>query len=211
MFPWGTIVGLAGQAVSGIASTINNKKTQAVADSEAARQDAYYNAQAYEDPLARSENARLLNQYDRQSEQQLERAQGVANITGATPEYTLGVQKSIANGRADLMGSMSSSASERRDKYMDKAEIAKHRKVLEDQERRADRNTTYANLAANAASAAGSIIDSYSPSASRDGSPIGKAVSSEKGVTVTSSPTTLDKEVGKMNAGLAAIKKSNGW
>lgn len=161
MFPWGAIVGLAGQAVSGVASIFNNKKTQSVADAEAARQEAYYNAQAMQDPLTRSENAKLLAQYDRKAQQQVDNAQGVATITGATPEYTLGVQKAVANGRADLMGGMAAEASERRDKYEDKAELARHQKVLEDQERRAERNTTYANLAANAASAAGSIIDSY--------------------------------------------------
>lgn len=116
-----------------------------------------------QDPLTRSENARLLAQYDRKAQQQVDNAQGVAAITGATPEYTLAVQKAVADGRADLMGGMASEASERRDKYEDKAETARHQKVLDDQERRAARNQTYANLAANAASAAGSIIDSYSP------------------------------------------------
>ncbi len=163
MFPWGAIVGLAGQAVSGISSVFNNKKTQSVADAEAARQEAYYNAQAMQDPLTRSENAKLLAQYDRQAQQQVDNAQGVATITGATPEYALGVQKAIANGRSNLMSGMASEASERRDKYEDKAETVRHEKVLDDQERRAARNQMYANLAANAASAAGSIMDSYSP------------------------------------------------
>lgn len=163
MFPWGAIVGLAGQAVSGISSVFNNKKTQSVADAEAARQEAYYNAQAMQDPLTRSENAKLLAQYDRKAKQQVDNAQGVATITGATPEYALGVQKAIANGRSNLMSGMASEASERRDKYEDKAETVRHEKVLDDQERRAARNQMYANLAANAASAAGSIMDSYSP------------------------------------------------
>ncbi len=163
MFPWGAIVGLAGQAVSGISSVFNNKKTQSVADTEAARQEAYYNAQAMQDPLTRSENAKLLAQYDRQAQQQVDNAQGVATITGATPEYALGVQKAIANGRSNLMSGMASEASARRDKYEDKAETVRHEKVLDDQERRAARNQTYANLAANAASAAGSIMDSYLP------------------------------------------------
>lgn len=163
MFPWGAIVGLAGQAVSGISSVFNNKKTQSVADAEAARQEAYYNAQAMQDPLTRSENAKLLAQYDRQAQQQVDNAQGVATITGATPEYALGVQKAIADGRSNLMSGMASEASERRDKYEDKAETVRHEKVLDDQERRAARNQTYANLAANAASAAGSIMDSYLP------------------------------------------------
>ncbi len=163
MFPWGVIVGLAGQAISGISSVFNNKKTQSVADAEAARQEAYYNAQAMQDPLTRSENAKLLAQYDRKAKQQVDNAQGVATITGATPEYGVAVQKAVAEGRANLMSGMASEAIKRRDKYEDKAEKARYEKVLDDQKRRAERNQTYANLAANAARAAGSIIDSYSP------------------------------------------------
>lgn len=160
-FPWGAIVGLAGQAVSGIASAINNRKMQQSADAEAERQKAYYEAKANENPLSRSENARVLGQYDRKAQQQIDTARGVAAITGATPEYTLAVQKAVAEGRADLMGNITAEASERKDKYDDLVETAKHQKVLDDQERRAARNQTYANLAANAASAAGSIMDSY--------------------------------------------------
>ena len=161
VFPFGAIVALAGQAASGIMSARNNKGMQQTADAEAARQQAYYEAKANENPLSRSENARLLAQYDRKAQQQTDAARGVAAITGTTPEYTLGVQKAVAEGRADLMGGMAAEASERKDKYEDKAETARHKKVLDDQERRAARNTTYANLAANAASAAGSIMDSY--------------------------------------------------
>ena len=160
-FPWGAIVGLAGQAVSGIASARNNRKMQQAADAEAERQKAYYEAKANENPLSRSENAHILGQYDRKAQQQIDAARGVAAITGATPEYTLGVQKAVAEGRADLMGNITADASERKDKYDDLGETAKHQKVLDDQERRAARNQTYANLAANAASAAGSIMDSY--------------------------------------------------
>ena len=161
MIPWGALIGLAGQAVSGIASARNNRKMQQAADAEAERQKAYYEAKANENPLSRSENARVLGQYDRKAQQQIDAARGVAAITGATPEYTLGVQKAVAEGRADLMGNISADASERKDKYEDKAETARHQKVLDDQARREARNQTYANLAANAASAAGSIMDSY--------------------------------------------------
>ena len=158
----GALIGLAGQAVSGIASAINNKRQQQAADAEAARQRAYYDAKANENPLARSENQHLLGQYDRQAQQQIENARGVAAITGATPEYGLAVQKAVAEGRADLMGNMSADASRRADFFNQKGEQAAHQKFLDDQERKAARNQTYANLAANAASAAGAIMDSYS-------------------------------------------------
>ena len=164
MFPWGAIIGLAGQAVSGIASAINNRKQQRAADAEAARQQAYYDARANENPLARSENQYLLGQYDRDAQRQVETARSISAITGATPEYSLGVQKAVAEGRANLMGKMSAGASARADYYNQLGEQAKHTKFQEDQERKAARNQTYANLAANAASAAGSIIDSYTAS-----------------------------------------------
>ena len=162
MFPWAAIIGLAGQAVSGFASAINNKRMQQSADAEAARQEAFYKAQASQDPLSRSENRSLLGQYDRDAKKQVETARNVAAITGATPEYSLGVQKAVAEGRANLMSNMSAGASRRADYYNTLGEETRHRKALEDQQRRAERNQTYANLAANAATAAGSIMDAYS-------------------------------------------------
>jgi len=161
VFPFGAIVSLAGQAASGIMSAMNNRKMQQAADAETARQVASNEAKAYENPLARSENQQAMAQYDRTSKQQLENARGVATITGATPEYALGVQKGIADGRAELMGGIAAGASAQKDKYLDKAEKVKERKFEDDQARRAARNTTYANLAANAASAFGGILDSY--------------------------------------------------
>lgn len=162
MFPWGVIVGLAGQTVSGIMSARNNRAQQQAADAEAARQQAAYEAKANEDPLARSENQRLLNQYDREAKRQVERARNMAVITGATPEQAAAVQKGVAEGRANLMGDMAASASARKDRYEQMAENARHQKALDDQARLAARQETYANLASNAASAVGGIIDSYS-------------------------------------------------
>lgn len=162
MIPWGAIIGLAGQAVSGIASAVNNRRQQASADAEAARHEAVYEAKANEDPLARSENQRLLNQYNREAQRQVERARNMATITGATPEQAAAVQKGIANGRANLMGDMAADASYRKDRYEQMAENVRHQKSLDDQARLAARQQTYANLAANAASAVGGIMDSYS-------------------------------------------------
>lgn len=211
-FPWGAIVGLAGQAVSGIASAMNNRKMQQAADAETARQVASNEAKAYENPLSRSENQQAMAQYDRTSKQQLENARGVATITGATPEYALGVQKGIADGRAELMGGIAAGASAQKDKYLDKAEKAKEQKFADDQERRLARNTTYANLAANAASAAGSIIDSYATKPTpKAPAAIETPAYTYNGVTVTNPPTSLQQEINKKNTGLAAIKSRNGW
>lgn len=162
MFPWGAIVGLAGQTVSGVLSAINNRRQQQEADAEAARQKAYYDAKANENPLSRSEVQHVLGQYDRAAQQQIENARGVAAITGATPEFTTAVQKGVAEGRANLMGNVAAGASRRADYYNMLGEQAQHQKALEDQQRRYERNQTYAALAANAASAVGSIMDGYS-------------------------------------------------
>lgn len=212
-FPWGAIVGLAGQAVSGIASAMNNRKMQRAADAEAARQVASDEAKAYENPLSRSENQQAMAQYDCTSKQQLENARGVATITGATPEYALGVQKGIADGRAELMGGIAAGASAQKDKYLDNVEKAKEQKFEDDQARRAARNTTYASLAANAASAAGSIIDSYiSKPTPTPPAAIKTPAYTYKGITVTAAPpASLQQEIDKKNTGLAAIKRPKGW
>ena len=223
MFPWGALVGLAGQAVSGIASAFNNRKMQQQADAEAARQKAYYEAKANENPLSRSENQHLLGQYDRDAQQQIENARGVAAITGATPEYGLAVQKGVAEGRANLMGQMAAGASARKDYFEQKGEEAAHQKALDDQARRAERNQTYANLAANAASAAGSIIDAYgaakapkqeesfvNPHKLAQLQAEGNAaveqmnqaakLKTAQGVTVSNPPTTVEQELAKIRA-----------
>lgn len=155
----GTLLSLAGTAASGLMSYFNNKKAQQQADAEAARQQAFYQAKANENPLSRSENQHLLGQYDRQAQQQIENARGVAAITGATPEYGLAVQKAVANGRADLMGNMAAGASARADKYNQLGEEARHQKAMDDQARIAARNETFANLAANAANIVGSSFE----------------------------------------------------
>lgn len=183
MFPWATILSLAGQAVSSALSVKNNKDIQQNADAEAARQQEFYNAQASQDPLARSDNRALLGQYDRAAKKQVETARNVSAIKGATPEYSEAVQKAVAEGRADLMGKMSIGASARADRYNTMGEMARHQKVAEDQQRRAERNQTFANLAANAANAAGTLIGGFgsmkapaAPDKSNSINPVNEAV-----------------------------------
>lgn len=159
----GSILGAAGSVASGIMSSINNKKALQAQQAEAARQQAYYEAKANEDPLSKASNQRLLNEYDRKSQKQMQAAQGVAAITGATPEYTLAVQKGIAEGRADLMGNISASHEATAEKALEQAELSRQQAAKAEQERLAARNQTYANLAANAASAAGSMISGMQP------------------------------------------------
>lgn len=162
MFPWGSIIGLAGQSVSGALSITNNRRMQQEADAEAARRKAFYEAKANENPLSRSEVQHVLGQYDRSAQQQIENARSVAAIKGSTPEFAAAVQKGVAQGRANLMGQAAAGASQRADYYNMMGELAQHQKAQEDMQRRMQRNSTYAALAGNAASAVGAIMDGYS-------------------------------------------------
>lgn len=188
---WGALIGLAGQAVSGIASIINNRRQQQAADAEAARQQAMYSAKANENPLSRSDNQHVLGQYDRDAQKQVETARNIAAIKGGTPEAAAAVQKAEAEGRANLMGQMAAGASRRADYYNELGEQAAHQKFLDDQERRAARNQTYANLASNAASAAGGIMDSYST---------GSSVEKKPAAESRQSPTLQDQHQFESNA-----------
>lgn len=165
MIPWATILSAGAQLYGGIKSAINNRQQQANADAEAARQQAYYNAEAAANPLSRAENQYLLGKYDREAKAAVDRARSVGKITGATPEYSLAVQKGIAEGRADLMGQMSAGASQRADRYKMAGEMAAHQKAVEDQQRLAARQQTYANLVQNASSAFGNMMAAYQPKA----------------------------------------------
>lgn len=158
----GAIVGVAGTAASGIMSAINNKKRERQAQAESARRIAQAEAMANEDPLARAGNQRLLAQYDREGKRQIENARNVSAITGATPEYAVAVQEGIAQGRADMMSNIAAEADARRDKYLDKAEEARREAANAAEERALERNQTYANIAANAAQAAGSMLSGIS-------------------------------------------------
>lgn len=162
MIGWGSIIGLAGQALGSWLSKRNNDEQQKMADAAAARKEAHYLAKAAEDPLSRSENRALLHQYDREAQEQVEAARNIAAITGATPEYGVAVQEGVARGRSDLMGKMAAGASARADEYEQKAEEVRESKEAADLERKAARQQSFANLVTNAATAAGNIMDSYS-------------------------------------------------
>jgi hypothetical protein len=218
MFPFGAIIGLAGQAASGALSIFNNRRMQQEADAEAARQKAFYDAKANENPLSRSEVQHVLGQYDRSAQQQIENARSVAAIKGSTPEFTAAVQKGVAEGRANLMGQVAAGASQRADYYNMLGERARHQKAQEDMQRRMQRNSTYAALAGNAASAVGAIMDGYSAGKapfdpnheSIRGANAAVAQMNEKaaktGVQVSAPPTTIEQELDKIKSGLGVIK-----
>lgn len=161
MFPWASLISLAGQGIGGIMSAVSARKEKQADDAEAARQQAHYEAKANEDALSRSENRQLLSEYDRKAQKQVETANNVAAITGATPEYGLAVQKAVAEGRADLMGDISAGDSARKDKYEQLAEGVRHDKAVADIQREAAKQESYANIIANSASAFGSMLGGY--------------------------------------------------
>lgn len=161
MIPLGTIVSLAGQAASGIMSVVNNKRVARKEDAEYARQQAEYAARENENPLSRSESRAALNAYDKSAEQQVETARNVSKITGATPEYSLGVQKAAQEGRGNVVGGIAADASARADAERDAEERSRQAQADAEIARMQARNETYANLAGNAANAFGGIIDGY--------------------------------------------------
>ena len=161
MIPLGTIVSLAGQAASGIMSVVNNKRVARKEDAEYARQQAEYAARENENPLSRSESRAALNAYDNSAEQQVETARNVSKITGATPEYSLGVQKAAQEGRGNVVSGIAAGASERADKARNLVEASRQEQAKAELARMQARNETYSNLAGNAANAFGSILDGY--------------------------------------------------
>lgn len=161
MIPLGTIVSLAGQAASGIMSVVNNKRVARKEDAEYARQQAEYAARENENPLSRSESRAALNAYDKSAEQQVETARNVSKITGATPEYSFGVQKAAQEGRGNVVGGIAADASMRADKARNLVEGSRQEQAKAELARMRERNETYANLAGNAANAFGSILDGY--------------------------------------------------
>ena len=161
MIPLGTIVSLAGQAASGIMSVVNNKRVARKEDAEYARQQAEYAARENENPLSRSESRAALNAYDKSAEQQVETARNVSKITGATPEYSLAMQKAAQDGRGNVVSGIAADASARADAARNAGERSRQEQAKAELARMQARNETYANLAGNAANAFGSILDGY--------------------------------------------------
>lgn len=161
MFPWASLISLAGQGIGYLFSASNARKQEQAEKAEYARQIAAEEAKANEDILSRSENKRLLAEYDRKAKDQVETAHNVAAITGATPEYGLAVQKAVAEGRAELMGDIAAGDSARKDKYEELAENVRHDKAVADIQREAAKQESYANIIANSASAFGSMLGGY--------------------------------------------------
>lgn len=168
MFPWGAFISLAGGAIAKGFSSAEEKKAKQERDAEYARQQASLEAKKNENPFSRSDVQHTLGQYDRQSQQQIENAKGVGAITGATPEYYSAVQKGVAQGRADLMGDIAAGASARADKYEEQLEESRRAQAADQQEFRNQRLTNAGNLAANALSSLGSLVDATAGGLTKD-------------------------------------------
>jgi hypothetical protein len=159
----GAILGAAGNVASGVMSIINKRKQMQEQGAESARQQAYYDSKANEDPLSKASSQRLMSQYDRKAQEQMQKAQGVAAITGATPEYTLAVQKGVAEGRAELMGDIAANAEATQEKALEQSEKARQEAAQNRLKMLAEQNQSFANLAANAGNAANAMINAAQP------------------------------------------------
>ena len=197
------IISGLGTAASGLMSYFNNKNSQAAADAEYARQVAYDEAKAAENPLSRSENRALIGEYDRAAKQQVETNRNRNKILGATPEADIAVQGRVAEGRASLLSGISQQASQRADQWSQRAEEARQSKAKADQERYAQRNATYAALAANAANALSGLYagdNGASGTTDQDNADVASWMQNTSqnkgavsGVTVGAAPTTIDQ------------------
>lgn len=151
---WGTIIGLAGTAVSGLLSALNNRKIAREQDNETKRQQAEYTRRMNENPLERSENAHLLGALDRKSKEQMQTNAAKNKIVGGTPEMEVAQQKAQADAYANAVGQIASGESTRRDDLADKLETSRQKASENRVAQMQKRGETYANLAANAANAA---------------------------------------------------------
>jgi hypothetical protein len=187
----GAILGAVGNAASGVMSIINKRKQTQQLDAENARQQAYYDSKANEDALSKASTQQAMNQYDRKAEEQIANAQNVAAVTGATPEFTLAVQKGVAQGRADMMGNAQVNAEATQEKALDQSEQVRQEAARQRQALLAEQNQSFANLAANAGNVATSLMNAASAP---------KAKEDNKGKVATGSapsPTLADGSLNK--------------
>lgn len=169
MFPWASIVGLAGQAVSSVLSAKANKEAENKENEDFARQKAFYETQLYQDPLQRSENQALLGELDRKLDKQVDVAKSTSKITGATPEAQLAMQQNALDVYGDAISGMASGESARRDALNKDINRLSSEKAKADIERINQKHQNYANIASAAASAFGSIQGGYSlPKSDKD-------------------------------------------
>lgn len=165
----GAILGIVGKTASDVMGIINKRKQTQQLDAENARQQAYYDSKANEDALSKASTQQAMNQYDRKSEEQIANAQNVAAVTGATPEFTLAVQKGVAQGRADVMGNAQVNAEATQEKALDQSEQVRQEAAKQRQALLAEQNQSLANVAANAGNVATSLMNATSaPKAKED-------------------------------------------
>lgn len=212
-FGWAAIASLAAQGVNTYLDVSNERAKRKLENDEADRQDSYYSMKENENPLVRSDDKELLSEYNRQSERQLERAENVGKIMGATPEFGLAVQGEIANGRANLLGDIASGESQRRDYFSRLRELARQKKAENEMARLNANTTKYANLAANAASTFGAMMDSYSASkVNAQKTPVGDSGAVGKKMSgIAVSGGAIDDNVRRAAGGVFDEKYRSGW
>ena len=161
-------LGLASLALSAggtIASSIgsaqtNKERLQAIKDNYA-RQKAYYQLQANQDPTLRSDNANTLRLLSDKIEDQNKTNIARNKITGATQEMNVAQKQSNAKVMGNAVGSIASTASSRADHYNDLGAQAKMQESASLDALNANRSQQWANLASNASQLGASALQTF--------------------------------------------------
>lgn len=162
----GTAASLAGNMVSGIMSTRNNKRMQresdAYYDSARGKTEGMYNSQIYQDPMRRAENVSVISTADRRMKRADDVAAGRQRVVGGTNEARLAQRGRLADSYAQLLSNIAGNASKRVDALvqgrnkqlmgLDASQQQTNMGLLQ------SRNKTYENLAANATTLAGNSL-----------------------------------------------------
>lgn len=151
-------LGAAAGVAGNIIQAVNNRKQRKLDKEQNARDIAFYESKANENPLASAATRKLIAENNRQNQKQIANARGVAAITGATPEYTLAVQNSIAQNNANVMGGIVAANEARQERNEERAHEARQDAIKAKKEAIAANNAAWANVMSNAAKAATSAI-----------------------------------------------------
>lgn len=160
---WATILSLIGTAASGAMSAINNRRMESAQNSEAARQEAHYQAEKSRDPMMRADNAAIMGTLDRRLDKQNEVAAAKGRIMGSTPEVAVAQQKANAEAYANAASSIAANNQQRVDKAEEGLEKARENAAKNKLDQMAARNATYQALWENAANAAGGFFGDDGP------------------------------------------------
>ncbi len=148
---------MASLMFSGIMSARNNTAMEQNDRKEYARRRAAYLSQATSNPMYNPKTAEVVNEANRAFDQRQKTSHARNTVLGGTPERELAEQKQNTEAYADIIGNVAAGEQVARDKALENLELNEQKAYEQENQRRIDRNATYANLAANAANALGNL------------------------------------------------------